>query len=41
MLDQARIVRACAVIGGRQLRGAGRVALEQLAVMALHDIEMA
>ena len=41
MLDQARIVRACAVIDGRQLRRAGRVALEQLAVMALHDVEMA
>ena len=41
MIEQPRIVRTGAVIHRRQLRGAGRIALEQLAVMALHDIEMA
>ena len=41
MFEQARIVRTGAVIGRRQFRGAGRIALEQLAVMPLHDVEMA
>ena len=41
MFEQARIVRTGAVIDRRQFRGAGRIALEQLAVMPLHDVEMA
>ena len=40
MFDQSRIVRTGAIIGGRQFCGAGRVALKQLAVMALNDVEM-
>ena len=41
MLDQPGIIGTGAVIRRRQLRGAGGIALEQLAVMPLHHIEMA
>ena len=41
MIEQARIVGPGAVVDLRQLRRAGRIALEQLAVMPLHDVEMA
>ena len=41
MIEQPRVVGAGAVIDRRQLRRAGRIALEQLAVMPLHDVEMA
>ena len=40
-VEQARRIGTGAVIRRRQLRSAGRIALEQLAVMPLHDIEMA
>src|SRR5215213_6189062 len=41
MVEQARVFRTCGVIELRQLHCAGRIALEQLAVMSLHDVEMA
>ena len=41
MVEQARILRPCGVVDLRQLHRAGRIALEQLAVMSLHDVEMA
>ena len=41
MVEQARIVGAAAVIDLRQFFRAGRIALEQLAVVPLHDVEMA
>ena len=41
VIEQARVFGAGAVVHRRQLRGAGGIALEQLFVMPLHDIEMA
>ena len=41
MIEQMRVARAGAVIYWRQFLGVGRVPLEQLAIMPLHDIEMA
>ena len=41
MVEQARILRPCGVVDLRQFHRAGRIALEQLAVMSLHDVEMA
>ena len=41
MVEQARILRSGGVVDLRQLHRAGRIALEQLAVMPLHDVEMA
>ena len=41
MLEQPRFVRTLAVIQCRQFRGAGWIALKQLAVVSLHDIEVA
>ena len=41
MFEQPRIIGAGAVIRRRQFLRAGRIALEQLAVMPLHDVEMA
>ena len=41
MVEQARILRTRGMVELRQLHRAGRIALEQLAVMSLHDVEMA
>ena len=41
MVEQARILWPGSVVDLRQLHRARRIALEQLAVMALHDVEMA
>ena len=41
MIEQPQVLRTGAVIDLRQLYRAGRVALEQLAVMPLHGLEMA
>ena len=41
MVEQARILRPGGVVDCGQLHRAGRIALEQLAVMPLHDVEMA
>ena len=41
MCKQTRIFGTGAVVRRGQFRGAGRIAFEQLAVMTLHNIEMA
>ena len=41
VIEQARVFGAGKIVHRRQLRGAGGIALEQLFVMPLHDIEMA